>query len=172
MSQIEEEATNPHGEALVEELLWIHGIIRSNLEQIRAITAEVNVGAPAEQVHLEIKEMISSSVLWTLRVGCLRYCILVHSHHNGEDTLIFPGLRRANPSLNPVIDKLEADHAVVATYLDEVEAAAARLLEDETARAALAEALEQLADTLIVHLDYEETNLSPTLRTLDGWPIH
>jgi hemerythrin-like domain-containing protein len=88
----------------------------------------------------------------------------------GEDTHFFPGLRRANPDLCPVIDKLEADHVAISDYLDEVEASAKRILEDETARVELAGALNALAEHLLTHLDYEETNLNPTLRRLTAWP--
>jgi hemerythrin-like domain-containing protein len=109
--------------------------------------------------------------VWTLRMGCLRYCRLVHAHHHGEDTHFFPGLRRVNPALCGVIDRLEADHVQVARYLDEVEAAAARLLTDEAAGADLAHALHRLGEHLLAHLDYEEDQLAPTLRRLTGWPI-
>jgi hemerythrin-like domain-containing protein len=79
-------------------------------------------------------------------------------------------LRRVNPELCPVIDKLEADHRAISVYLDEVEASAERILEDEAARAELAGGLNALAEHLLSHLDYEETNLNPTLRRLTAWP--
>ena len=34
VSMVPEGSTHPRGEALFEELIWIHGIIRSNLETI------------------------------------------------------------------------------------------------------------------------------------------
>ncbi len=84
---------------------------------------------------------------------------------------MFPGLRRLNPALRGVIDKLEADHLVIAGYLDRVEATAKRIVSDEGARVELAAALTGLAEHLIVHLDYEEENLNPTLRRLTAWPF-
>jgi hemerythrin-like domain-containing protein len=94
----------------------------------------------------------------------------VHSHHHIEDIALFPGLRRANPALHNIIDKLEADHVVVAGHLDAVEAAADRILTDESARTELADALRGLAEHLLTHLDYEEANITPTLRRLRAWP--
>ena len=170
MEMSEEGMPNPMGEHLVEELRWIHGILRDSLATIRGIVSRINGGAPAEAIKAEIDDFAATSAIWTLRINCLRYCSLVHAHHGGEDTHFFPGLRRVNPELCPVIDKLEADHRAIAKYLDEVEASAERILEDEAARAELAGGLDALADYLLSHLDYEETNLNPTLRRLTAWP--
>ena len=171
MQLVEEGTPNPPGEALVEELRWVHSIIRSNLATVEMLVERINGGAPAGEIHAEIDDLSHTSALWTLRVNCLRYCSLVHHHHKLEDAALFPGLRRANPDLCPVIDKLEADHAVVSTILDEIEAANALILNDESARVDLATALKKLREYLLAHLDYEETNISPTLRRLSGWPF-
>lgn len=169
MNLVEEGTPNPTGEQLVAELRWIHGILRDNLATIRDIVDRINGGAAAEQIKAEIDEFAATSAVWTLRINCLRYCSLVHAHHHGEDTHFFPGLRRANPDLCPVIDKLEADHIAISDYLDKVEASAKRILVDESARVELAGALNALAEHLLTHLDYEETNLNPTLRRLTAW---
>ena len=171
MKMVDEGTPNPQGEALVAELRWIHDILRGNLETIASIVGEINGGEPAEQIQAEIADLAASSALWTLRINCLRYCSLVHAHHHGEDSHFFPGLRRVNPTLCPVIDKLEADHVIIARYLDDAEAAARRLLADESARAELAGCLSALAEHLLTHLDYEETNLNPTLRRLTSFPL-
>jgi len=164
-------APNPQGEALVEELRWVHGIIRENLATIAELVNKINNGAPSAKIHAEIDDLARTSALWTLRINCLRYCSLVHHHHKLEDAALFPGLRRVNPELCPVIDKLEADHVVVAEHLDKIEATAARILKDEAARVELAGALNSLGEHLLAHLDYEETSISPTLRRLTYWPL-
>ena len=163
---VEEGSTHPTGEALLEELLWVHGIIRSNLDTINGLIEQVAGGAPASQVRAQIEELASTSVVWRLRVDCMRYCHLVHSHHHLEDVAFFPALCRLNPAIMPVVDKLQADHLQVSDYLDAVEAAAARIMADEFARAGLSRALSELSDHLLAHLDYEETNLAPTLRRI------
>jgi hypothetical protein len=168
----DESTENPQGEALVEELRWVHGIIRHNLQAISTVIAQLNAGVSAEQIRAQIDELASTSVIWTLRVNCFRYCRLVHSHHNIEDIALFPYLRRFNPALCPVIDRLEADHAVVSAYLDQVEAAANRLGADESARITLTDALNGLTEHLLAHLDYEEASIAPTLRRMDGLPLY
>jgi hypothetical protein len=85
--------------------------------------------------------------------------------------MLFPALRRANPALGLVVDKLEADHVRVAGLLDDVEAAARDLAgrEDPATRQRLAAALQVLSTDLLAHLAYEEDNISDTLRTMTGW---
>jgi hypothetical protein len=168
---VEEDSTDPRGEALLQELLWVHGIIRGNLEAIRGVVNEIVGGAPAEEVRAQIDELAATSVVWRLRVDCMRYCHLVHSHHHLEDVAFFPFLCQANPALRTVVDKLQSDHVVVSDYLDAVEDAAARIVKDESARSDLARALTELSDHLITHLDYEEENLAPTLRRLKGFEL-
>jgi hypothetical protein len=86
--------------------------------------------------------------------------------------MLFPELRRANPALNPVVDKLEADHASVSGRVEEVEAAARALggREDPALREQLTVALQSLSADLLDHLRYEEEHISDTLRTWTAWP--
>jgi hemerythrin-like domain-containing protein len=95
-----------------------------------------------------------------------------HSHHTHESLLLFPALREANPALNPVVDRLEADHARVSDLLGEVEAASRDLGEagDPAARGRLVTALRTLSDDLLAHLQYEEERISGTLATWTRWP--
>lgn len=171
MQMVEEGTPNRNGDELVAELAWVHGIIRDNLAAIQALTGEVVSGAPPDQVREQLKELSATNIVWTLRTGCLRWCSLVHMHHHGESSHFFPGLRRINPALRPVIDKLEADHVVISSHLDNVESAARRFSGDEAGRVELAEALTGLSEHLLTHLSYEEENLNPTLRRLPGWPF-
>ena len=163
---VEEGVSNPQGEALVAELRWIHDIIRTNLATIIEVIGQIRNGVPLEQVRTQLDELAATSVVWTLRVNCMRYCSLVHGHHHHEDVGWFPVLRRLNPELQAVIDKLEADHTIVSGYLDSVEAAAMQIVSNESARIELAEALSKLAAHLLTHLDYEEASLMPTLRRI------
>jgi hemerythrin-like domain-containing protein len=112
-------------------------------------------------------------MLWRLRLDCLRYCYFVHSHHNAEDVAFFPELRETNPAINPVIDRLEADHRRVSDLLDEIEAAAKALADDESvpAREAVAAALRTLGEALLSHLDYEERNLETTILRLRDYRV-
>ena len=158
------------GRAMFEELLWVHSIIRRDLQIVEQLAADVGEGLPGEAVQDALAELKTTGPLWQLKVNCLRYCRFVHAHHGAEDVLLFPALRAADPSIGPVVDRLEADHARVSDLLDVVEAAARELTEtgggDERRR--VADGLRELHGHLLEHLDYEERNAGPTMRRLDS----
>src|SRR6266540_1612645 len=74
------------------------------------LSARVPSGMSAEVVRAEIAALQAKSPLWQFRANCLYYCRFVHAHHGGEDHLHFPIVRRTNPELGGVVDRLEADH--------------------------------------------------------------
>jgi Hemerythrin HHE cation binding domain len=160
------------GEAMVAELKWVHDMVRRDLRTVRQLAADVQAGMPADQVAAGIRSLAAGGPLWQLKVNCLQYCRFVHSHHHAESVMLFPALRRINPALGPVVDKLEADHAQVSDLLDEVEAAVRELgQQDETLRRErLTAALQVLSDVLLTHLAYEEDNVAGTMRAMTGWP--
>jgi hypothetical protein len=166
---MDQEASHPEGEAMVEEFRWVHGIVRQELAAVRGLAAHVLAGASAEEIRAQIESFAVNSPVWALRLHCLHYCQFVHGHHSHEDVAWFPRLRRQDPALNPVVDRLEAEHRVVAEHLDAIEAHATGHLDEPAERAALADALEELAAHLLSHLDYEEDAIFPTLRTMRDW---
>jgi hypothetical protein len=168
VSAFETSPETVRGRITYKLLLSVHAAVRSELEQVERLSAEALGGLPAEQLTQQLDDLRQSSTLWRLRVDCLRYCYFVHSHHNAEDAVFFPELRESNPAIDPVIDRLEADHRRVSDRLDVVEAAAKALADDdgEPARKAVAEALQALGADLLAHLDYEEPNLEATILRL------
>ena len=162
----------PQGEAMFAELQWIHSLIRSDLEVVREMAAAAAAGEPASAIQARLRTLAAASPLWQLRVNCLHYCRFVHSHHHAESVLLFPELRRSNPALGPVVDKLQADHEHVSTLLDDVETAARELGDDDSpaARGRLVAALAQLSTDLLAHLAFEEESIGGTLRTWTSWP--
>ena len=159
------------GRALFEELLWVHGVLRRDLDRVERLAREVASGMPGAALAAELQELKTSGPLWQLKVSCLRYCRFVHLHHNLEDVLLFPALRDADPAIGHVVDRLEADHVRVSELLDAVEAAAERLTAaEEAARADVVLALEELHGHLLEHLDYEELQAGPALRRLERIP--
>jgi hypothetical protein len=170
-----EPAASPRGEAMVAELRWVHDMIRQDLAVIRQLAADTAAGEPAGAIRRGIEALASASPVWQLKAGCLRHCRFVHSHHSHESYLLFPALRQANPALNPVVDKLQADHEHIATLLGDVEAATEHLTTGElaepgAARDRLIAALAALSTDLLAHLAYEEAEISGTLRTFTRWP--
>lgn len=154
------------GEAFYEELLWVHGMLRQELELVRSLAARVADGLPADELQVEVAALKANGPLWALKVNCLHYCRFVHGHHRLEDVALFPALRAADPDITPVVDRLEADHRVVAAQLEEIEEAVAA---EEQER--VTTALDALADHLLEHLAFEEENIGPTLRRMDRHPL-
>ena len=171
MNGFEARPQTVRGRVTYRLLLQVHAAIRSDLERVERLAAQAVDGLPADEVRRELEEIKRDGMLWRLRIDCLRYCRFVHSHHTAEDVAFFPELRTTNPAINPVIDRLEADHRRVSLDLDAVEAAAKALSddEDEPARKAVADALEVLRERLLAHLDYEERSIHDTvLRVRDA----
>jgi hemerythrin-like domain-containing protein len=76
---------------------------------------------------------------------------------------MFPDLAVAQPALVPVVDRLEAEHLVIAGMLDALDRALVAMVAGAHQRAddvrRVREAAERLADALGSHLDYEEQQL-------------
>jgi Hemerythrin HHE cation binding domain len=162
----------PFGVAVHRQLKLIHQMLRNDLTACRDVAAEVAAGASSDQVRDRIAEMRTSGPLWTLQVNCLYHCRVVHMHHGIEDADMFPALRRSNPSLGDVVDRLEADHRAISVLLDQVESSARDLDDASTsdARGHLVTALRDLATRLLEHLAFEEEHIAATMRSWEGWP--
>jgi hypothetical protein len=168
MSIVEAKPETARGRAIYEMLLAVHAAIRGNLDLIQGLATQALDGADAEDLRRQLHDLKRGSMLWRLQVNCLRYCSFVHSHHNAEDASFFSELRDTNPAINPVIDRLEADHRRVSDDLDAVETAANRLTHDDgsEARKAVVDALRALRENLLAHLEYEERGVEATVRRL------
>jgi iron-sulfur cluster repair protein YtfE (RIC family) len=170
MTRLADKPETERGKAMFEELLWVHAAIRRELERVERLAAEVENGLPGEAVEQALNELKTSGPLWRLKVNCLRYCRFVHSHHRAEDALLFPALRAVDSSMEPIVDRLEADHARVSDLLDAIEDAAQALsgTDAEDARRRVVDGLQALHSELLDHLDYEELNAGPAMRRLEG----
>jgi len=96
---------------------------------------------------------------WTLGAYCESYCRVVTVHHSIEDQSFFPQVRRADPRLGPVLDRLSAEHRVIHDVLNRVDAALVATVTDPGGIDALSDAVDLLTDTLLSHLSYEEREL-------------
>lgn len=162
----------PFGVAVHRQLKLIHQMLRNDLTVCRELAADVAAGASSDAVRERIAEMRESSPLSALQVNCLYHCRVVHMHHGIEDADMFPALRRSNPDLGVVVDRLESDHRAISTLLDQVESSARDLDDTSTndARHQLVTALRNLATHLLEHLAYEEENIAATMRSWERWP--
>jgi hemerythrin-like domain-containing protein len=97
---------------------------------------------------------------------------LLHGHHTREDDYLWPLLHeRAPADLEPVVDLMEAQHAVVEELVDRITPLAASWRGAGAAqdRDTLAQLLRRLHDALVEHMDDEEAHLLPIAeRVLTG----
>ena len=160
------------GRVIFEMLLAVHAAIRRDLDLVQGFATQVFDGVDPEDLRRQLHGFKRDSMLWRLQVNCLRYCNFVHSHHNAEDAGFFSELRETNPAINPVVDRLQAEHRRVSEDLDAVEAAANRLAHDngQQARQAVVDTLQALRENLLAHLDYEELSIEATVRRIRELP--
>jgi iron-sulfur cluster repair protein YtfE (RIC family) len=166
-------ATGPQDGArstgLLAQLRWVHDMLRRDLATVRQLAVRVADGASPQEVEVGLRALQSRGPLFQLRVNCLSYCQLLHSHHWHEDLSLFPEVRRVAPQLSDTVDRLEADHRAVAALLDTITGLAQGLDRAEN-RPALVDALTTLSAHLLQHLEFEEQSLGPLLDSWKDWP--
>ena len=160
-------------EGMFRELLYIHSLLRRDLRTVRRLADAARDSLSPDTILAEIRNLETTSPLWRLKFGCLHYCRFVHAHHTIEDAAVFPMVRKHNPSLNRVIDRLEEDHLTVHHITERIAAAAQRVAGDATgvSRFEVVVALTELEEHLLDHLAFEEASLGPLLSTWVAWPV-
>ena len=176
-------------------LVQIHDHLRGELTQIRQAAVEVGAGvlSPGQARDL-INHMTMRQNRWTLGSFCAAYCRVVTIHHTIEDTSMFPALAAVAPELDPVLDRLSAEHEIIADVLDRFDRALVLLVVEgspsDTAGqgtavggtadgatadgpavdgpAEIARLAAELSDLLLSHLAYEEDQLEQGLGLLTG----
>lgn len=153
-----------------EMLVAIHDHLRHELVGLRsAATALAEGRLPVGEVREQVRDSQLRRTFAQLGAFCQMYCRFVHGHHSIEDLRMYPGLLAADPSLQPVIDDLSADHVRIGGLLRVVDDELARTYGAEDtvpAAARVSVALEALADALVEHLRVEEEQLVPALDRL------
>jgi alkanesulfonate monooxygenase SsuD/methylene tetrahydromethanopterin reductase-like flavin-dependent oxidoreductase (luciferase family) len=153
----------PRQQAEGQHLIDVHDHLRGELDQIYDLIDQVAAGTlDAGAARSAINEMTMRQNNWTLGTYCESYCRVVTVHHTIEDQSMFPYLRRRDPRLAPVIDRLQAEHRVIHDVLDGVDQALVAFVAaggDAAALSGLRNAADLLSDTLRSHLAYEEREL-------------
>ena len=148
------------GRAAGQHLIDVHDHLRQELSELRDVVAQVRDGAiSAGEARSALSEMALRQNDWTLGAFCSRYCRAVAQHHTLEDDSVFPHLQQADPQLEPVIDRLAAEHLVIHDAIEEVDRALVHHLEHPDDFDRLQTAIDVLTDTLLSHLSYEEHEL-------------
>src|SRR5688500_5587818 len=168
-----DETLAPPREGMFRELLTIHSYLRRDLQTVRRLARDARDGLSPQTILAEIRNLETNSPLWRLKFGCMHYCRFVHGHHTIEDAALFPMVRKHDPSLNRVVDRLEEDHLTVHRITERIVAVADHVAGDpsDERRVELVSALTELEEHLLAHLAFEEESLGPLLATWDRWPV-
>src|SRR6185437_16642894 len=94
------ERTDGPGSASAQMLVDVHNHLRSELEQLRGVVAEVATGhtSPAVARSL-INRMSMRQNYWSLGAFCATYCRVLTIHHAIEDSRMFVALRSRDEQL-------------------------------------------------------------------------
>ncbi|TCC22686.1 LLM class flavin-dependent oxidoreductase [Kribbella speibonae] len=150
-----------------QHLIDVHDHLRAELDQVRDLVEQVaagTLGVGAARSHINTMTMRQNN--WTLGTYCESYCRLVTTHHSLEDASLFPHLRRADPDLAPVVDRLQEEHKIIHDVLEGVDKALVALVDGSGDINGLRAAVDLLDDTLLSHLSYEERELVEPLARL------
>lgn len=168
-----DEASRPHlgrsragtddqapGARSAQFLVQVHDHLRSELEQLRGVVAEVAAGnaSPALARSL-INRMSMRQNYWSLGAFCAAYCRVLTIHHAIEDSRMFSDLRSRDESLAPVIERLSEEHEVIAGILTRLDEALVLMVDDASELPGVQTEVERLTAVLLSHLDYEEQEL-------------
>ena len=154
-----------------QHLVDVHDALRGELARLRDLVDQVRRGlVEVGEARSVINTMTMRQNNWTLGAYCETYCRIVTGHHSLEDHSMFPRLR-ADPDAAPVIDRLAEEHVVIHGVLEEVDRRLVDLVAAGpgavgTALEALSHQVDQLSDTLLSHLSYEERELFHPLARL------
>ena len=160
-----------HGRAIGRHLGQVHDHLRNELSQIRELLRQVKQGnLEFDRARAAINEMTMRQNNWTLGAYCASYCAIVTMHHGMEDRAVFPHLREADPSLAPVIDRLEAEHEFIHEAMQDVDRVLVKLVSHPGDFTEVDEAVDILADVLLSHLAYEEREITEPLSRLGFYP--
>jgi hypothetical protein len=159
-------AYTDRGRQVSQHLVDVHDALRAELAKVRDIVDQVVEGArDLGSARTEINRMSLRQNDWTLGGYCQAYCRVVTQHHTLEDEGIFPHLRRSDPSLAPVVDRLVEEHHLIHAVLEGVDRALVELVGKPGDHTRLREAVDLMTDTLLSHFSYEErTLLGPLAR--------
>jgi alkanesulfonate monooxygenase SsuD/methylene tetrahydromethanopterin reductase-like flavin-dependent oxidoreductase (luciferase family) len=157
----------PEQQAAGQHLIDVHDALRAELARLLETIEQVERGTlDAGRARSLINTMTVRQNNWTLGAFCESYCRIVTGHHGLEDASVFPHLRRHDPRLAGVLDRLEEEHHVIAALLDRVDRALVALVTEPDGMAQLQAAVDLLSDAMTSHLAYEERQLVEPLARL------
>jgi hemerythrin-like domain-containing protein len=153
------------GRQISEHLVAVHDYLRTELDTLRDIAAQVLGGAmEAGAARSALNQMTLRQNDWALNAYCARYCTTVTQHHTLEDHSVLPHLKRSEPGLAPVIDRLVEEHVDIHHVISDIDRAMVEFIEEPaTGGPRLQQTVDLLTDALLSHLSYEERELLPAI---------
>jgi hypothetical protein len=159
------------GALVGRHLVEVHEHYRGELRELRGLLERVAQGATtAGQARSELNQFATRANNWTFGGLCQRQCMALGEHHLTEDGSVFPHLRHRQPSLQPVLDRLDAEHYVIGEVLEDIDAALIHLAHHPTELGPISEAVDLLTDTMLSHFAYEERELIAPLAQHGFYP--
>ena len=146
--------------AVGSHLVQVHDHYRAELARVRQVLDQVRAGAASVgAARSELNAMTLRAGDWALGGVCQAQCVALTQHHELESDAIFPHLRRAQPDLADVLDRLHAEHRAIHEVLQGVDAALVHLVTSGGDHGPITRAVDLLTDTLESHFAYEEREL-------------
>lgn len=156
-----------HDLAQGQHLIDIHDHLRAELETVRDLMGQVLDGqTTVAAARSQLNQLTMRQNKWTLGTYCQQYCRILTGHHNLEDQAMFPRLKRLDPELSDVVDRLENEHVIIHDVVEAVDDALVAFVGEDDDGTALRESVDLLTDTLLSHLSYEERELVEPLARL------
>lgn len=153
-------APEPEVAGMGRHLVDVHDHLRAELAQVFDVIGQVESGSlDPGRARGVINEMTMRQNDWTMGAYCQSYCRLVATHHTIESSSMFPHLRRSDPSLGPVLDRLDEEHHTIHGLLEEVDRALVAVVSGADGLPGLRAAVDRLAEELTEHLSFEEEQL-------------
>ncbi|MEO3827750.1 hemerythrin domain-containing protein [Actinomadura sp. B10D3] len=146
----------PDGRHLVQA----HDYLRRQLRELHVLLTRAEGRTPAS--NQGTAQQATLSLRRQFDLFCRSHCQVLLQHHTREDTVMFPHLRRADPSLARVLDRLEREHRTIQAILERVD----RALAHDPGE--LRTAINLLTEALLAHLAYEEEMLVEPLSRHGG----
>ena len=151
-------------------LAQVHAHLRSELarivealDELAASGADVAGGVDQDRVVGDVRAFLqrlaSRQDRFSLGAFCAAYCRTVATHHAIEDGRMFPDMAAAEPALSPVIDRLQAEHLVIAGLLERLDLTLVAMVSAGSGLEDLRVAAARLSRVLLSHLAYEEEQL-------------
>lgn len=147
-------------------LAMIHQMHLDQIEEVEALILRIDAAAAAQDdLAGSIDDLAMTGNYRAFGILCGRECQNLTFHHTSEDAAIFPALRRGDPVLDAVLDRLAEEHLVIHAAIETL------LTQIATYRAApglatygtLRESFNTLAALVRSHFGYEQTELEDAI---------